>query len=272
MKLFWIDNRLYINDNNQQIELDCDFPLALEISYKAGVDLDYDFTGHDLHGVIDDFSDFFGCDPCRKGAPIWDKLEEIQNILNIKFTHEDLQRIIEELMLQAVDLVIPGYRLGRVSDEELEVIVLEGLRVCLANSDSTGLLHMVWEKLAIDNIKEELHSIDDLKAYVEEIAKDKMVNLSISDMMHCYNMIHKNDNLIIFMNHKDSIKDFIDYFKIDYEDFIGLVVGNSFYEPTENYLVSDGKNKLFTYDDELLINDLLSNMTTECAEWIIKHY
>lgn len=170
MKMFWIDNRLYIiNDNDEQVEINCDFPLAWNVSHKADVELDYDFTGTDLQEIINDLSDFFGCNPCIKGQSIWDKIEEIQNTLNTIFTHEDLTIMIESIMTQASDLVIPGYRLGRVTEEELEVMILEGLKDCLAASDIEGMLLMIWEKLSNNNTDDAIHSINDLKEYISEI-------------------------------------------------------------------------------------------------------
>ena len=185
--------------------------------------------------------------------------------------------LIYETIKQTPDLTIySGYKLDCVERLEYEAIILSAYKKWINRKIESQ--RTIIEKTFIDyvnkDIKNDIHDLTDLKEFIDkinykEIAKKQIKYLSTSDKMHCYDMIHKNDNMIILMNHEDGIKDLIDFFEIDYEDFVKLIIENAFYNTMEEYIISDGE-KLFSCHDNYLINDLTNNLTTECAEWIIK--
>lgn len=207
-------------------------------------------------------------------------LKELSEITKSKLDESFIDLLIYETVKQVPDLTIKSeYKLDCVDRFEYEAIILYTYKKWINRKIKSE--RSTKEKNFIDyinkNIKNDIYDLKDLDKFinnidVKTIAKNKIEDLSTSDMMYCYDMIHKNDNMIILMNHEDGIKDFIDYFEIDYEDFVELLIGNSLYSTMEMFIVSDGKNKLFSCDDDYLINDLINNLTTECAEWIVERY
>lgn len=205
---------------------------------------------------------------------------QLSEITKSKLDSSFIDLLIYVTIKQVPDITIEyGYKLDCVDRDEYEAIILYTYKKWINTKiiDERTTKEKIFINYVNKDIKNDINDLKDLNEFinkmnVKKIAKSKIEDLSTSDMMYCHDITHRNENLIMFMNHRDGIRDLINHFEMDYEDFVEFLIDNALYETMETFIVSNGKDKLFSCDDKYVITDLLDNMTTECAEWIVERY